>query len=197
MTLHIGVDLGTSGVKAVLLRDLTTVLAEAAHPLTISRPHIGWSEQDPDHWVAAVLGCLDDLAAKAPQDMAQVRGIGLSGQMLAALILDTDLRPIRPAMLWNDQRALDECAVLLARVPDIGQRSNGTPDPGITAAKVMWLAKHEPRAMDRARMLLLTKDYVRLVLTGDLATEASDAGGTQLLDCRRGVWDARLCAAAG
>ena len=197
MTLHIGLDLGTSGVKAVLLRDLTTVVAEAAHPLSISRPQLGWSEQDPDDWVAAVLACLDDLAAKAPDDVAQVRGIGLSGQMLAALILDGDLRPIRPAMLWNDQRAQAECATLLARMPDIGQRSNGTPDPGITAAKLLWLASHEPRAMDRARMLLLTKDYVRLVLTAEIATEASDAGGTQLLDCRLGVWDEGMCVAAG
>lgn len=195
--MHIGVDLGTTGIKAVLIEELSRVVASAAETVAVSRPHVGWSEQDPDDWVRAVVACLDRLAAEAPREMAAVRGIGLSGQMLSALILDGALRPIRPAMLWNDQRALAECAGLLARVPDIGQRTNGTPDPGITAPKLMWLAKHEPQAMARARMLMLTKDYVRLALTGDVASEPSDAGGTQLLDCRTGQWDAELCAAAG
>lgn len=197
MALHVGIDLGTSGIKAVLIEDLSRVIAVAAEPVAVSRPRIGHSEQDPDLWVTTVLACLDRLAAEAPREMAAVRGIGLSGQMLAALVLDADLRPLRPAMLWNDQRAIAECAELLAAVPDIGQRTNGTPDPGITAPKLMWLRKHEPALMDRARMLMLTKDYVRLALTGEVATEPSDAGGTQLLDVATGRWDPVLCAAAG
>ena len=197
MAVHIGIDLGTSGIKAVLIEDLSRVIAVASEPVAVSRRHVGWSEQDADLWVATVLGCLDRLAAEAPREMAAVRGIGISGQMLAALILDGDLRPLRPAMLWNDQRALAECAELLAAVPDIGQRTNGTPDPGITAPKLMWLRKHEPALMDRARMLMLTKDYVRLALTGEVATEPSDAGGTQLLDVASGQWDPGLCAAVG
>jgi xylulokinase len=197
MALHIGIDLGTSGIKAVLIEDLSRVVAVAAEPIVVSRPHVGWSEQDPELWVATVFACLDRLAADAPHAMAAVRGIGLSGQMLAALTLDEDLRPLRPAMLWNDQRALAECADLLAAVPDIGRRTNGTPDPGITAPKLMWLRKHEPALLDRARMLLLTKDYVRLALTGEVATEPSDAGGTQLFDVATGRWDPTLCAAVG
>lgn len=195
--MHIGIDLGTSGIKAVLIADLTRVIAVAAEPVAVSRPKVGYSEQDADLWVSTVFTCLDRLAAEAPKAMAAVRGIGLSGQMLCALILDADLRPLRPAMLWNDQRALAECAELLAAVPDIGRRTNGTPDPGITAPKLMWLRKHEPALMDRARMLLLTKDYVRLALTGEVATEPSDAGGTQLLDVASGQWDPALCRAAG
>ncbi len=195
--MHIGIDLGTSGIKAVLIEDLSRVVAVAAEPVAVSRPQVGHSEQDADLWVATVLACLDRLALDAPREMAAVRGIGLSGQMLAALILDADLRPLRPAMLWNDQRALAECAELLAAVPDIGRRTNGTPDPGITAPKLMWLRRHEPQVMDRARMLMLTKDYVRLALTGEVATEPSDAGGTQLLDVASGRWDPALCAAAG
>lgn len=195
--MHIGIDLGTSGIKAVLIEDLSRVVAVAAEPVAVSRPHLGWSEQDPDLWVQTVLRCLDRLAAEAPREMAAVRGIGLSGQMLAALVLDRTLRPLRPAMLWNDQRALAECAELLAAVPDIGRRTNGTPDPGITAPKLLWLRKHEPAVLDAARMLMLTKDYVRLALTGEVATEPSDAGGTQLLDVATGRWDAALCAAAG
>lgn len=197
MALHIGIDLGTSGIKAVLIEDLTRVIAVAAEPIAVSRPKVGHSEQDADLWVSTVLACLDRLAVEAPREMAAVRGIGLSGQMLAALILDDRLRPLRPAMLWNDQRALAECAELLAAVPDIGRRTNGTPDPGITAPKLMWLRKHEPALMDRARMLMLTKDYVRLALTGEVATEPSDAGGTQLLDIAAGRWDPALCAAVG
>ena len=195
--MHIGIDLGTSGIKAVLIEDLTRVIAVAAEPVAVSRPKVGYSEQDADLWVSTVFTCLDRLAAEAPKAMAAVRGIGLSGQMLCALILDADLRPLRPAMLWNDQRALAECAELLAAVPDIGRRTNGTPDPGITAPKLMWLRKHEPALMDRARMLLLTKDYVRLALTGEVATEPSDAGGTQLLDVASGQWDPAFCRAAG
>ncbi|MCU0903876.1 MAG: xylulokinase [Tabrizicola sp.] len=197
MTLHVGIDLGTSGIKAVLIEDLTRVIAVAAEPVAVSRPKVGYSEQDADLWVSTVLTCLDKLAVAAPKEMASVRGIGLSGQMLAALILDENLRPLRPAMLWNDQRALAECGALLAAVPDIGQRTNGTPDPGITAPKLMWLRKHEPALMDRARMLMLTKDYVRLALTGEVATEPSDAGGTQLMDVATGRWDKALCAAVG
>ncbi|MES2549523.1 MAG: xylulokinase [Pseudomonadota bacterium] len=197
MALHIGIDLGTSGIKAVLIEDLTRVVAVAAEPVAVSRPKVGYSEQDPDLWVSTVLACLDRLAADAPREMAAVRGIGLSGQMLCALILDEELRPLRPAMLWNDQRALVECDELLAAVPDIGRRTNGTPDPGITAPKLMWLRKHEPQLMDRARMLMLTKDFVRLALTGEVATEPSDAGGTQLLDVASGQWDAGLCAVVG
>jgi xylulokinase len=197
MALHIGIDLGTSGIKAVLLEDLVRVVAVAAEPVAVSRPRLGWSEQDADLWVTTTFACLDRLAAQAPAAMAAVRGIGLSGQMLSALILDERLRPLRPAMLWNDQRAIAECADLLAAVPDIGRRTNGTPDPGLTAPKLMWLRRHEPALMDRARMLLLTKDYVRLALTGEVATEPSDAGGTQLLDVASGCWDTGLCAAAG
>jgi xylulokinase len=197
MSLHIGIDLGTSGIKAVLFEGLDRPLAEAKRPVAVSRPRVGWAEQDPDLWVDAVFACLDQIAAAEPALMPAVAGIGLSGQMLAALLLDDALRPLRPAMLWNDQRALAECAELLARVPDIGRRTNGAPDPGITAPKLLWLARHEPAAMARARMLLLTKDCVRLALTGEVATEPTDAGGTQLFDVASGWWDAALCAAAG
>lgn len=197
MSLHIGIDIGTSGVKTVLMDGVAKVLAEAAHPIAVSIPHLGWSEQSADLWVEATFDCLDQLTAKVPDLMGAVAGIGLSGQMLTALVLDKNLKPLRPAMLWNDQRALAECAELRALCPDIGLRTNGAPDPGITLPKLMWLAKHEPRVMDLGRMLMLPKDYVRLALTGDVASEPTDAGGTQLLDCATGRWDAGLCAIVG
>lgn len=197
MTLTIGIDLGTSGIKAVLFEDAARVIGQSSRPIATSIPHLGWSEQNPDTWVTAAFACLDDLAAAHPAHMAAVAGIGLSGQMLAALLLDADLRPLRPAILWNDQRAIAECAELTALVPDIGHRTNGTPDPGITAPKLLWLARHEPHIMRDARMLMLTKDYVRLALTGEVATEPTDAGGTQLFDVATDAWDPTLCAAAG
>ena len=197
MSLHIGIDIGTSGVKAVLMDGVAKVLAEAARPIPVSIPHLGWSEQSADLWVEATFDCLDQMAAAVPGLMGAVAGIGLSGQMLAALVLDQNLKPLRPAMLWNDQRALAECAELRSLCPDIGLRTNGAPDPGITLPKLMWLAKHEPRVMDAGRMLLLSKDYVRLALTGEVASEPTDAGGTQLLDCATGTWDASLCALVG
>jgi xylulokinase len=195
--LCLGIDLGTSGIKAVILADAARVVAEAAVPVAVSIPRLGYSEQDADDWVAGVFACLDRLRAEAPSAMAGVGAIGLSGQMLAALLLDRDLRPLRPAILWNDQRAMRECDELLDRCPDIGTRTNGAPDPGLTAPKLLWLARHEPEVFARARMLLLTKDYVRLALTGEVASEPTDAGGTQLLDCATGRWDRALCAAAG
>lgn len=197
MTLAIGIDLGTSGIKCVLLEDATHVIGQAARQISTSIPFIGWSEQDADDWVSTVFSCLDELAATHADKMGSVVGIGLSGQMLSALLLDKDHKPVRPAMLWNDQRATIECQELEAKAPDIGRRTNGTPDPGITAPKLLWLAKHEPRTLDAARMLLLAKDYVRLALTGELASEPTDAGGTQLLDCASGMWDSQLCEAAG
>lgn len=197
MSLHIGIDIGTSGVKAVLMEGVASVLTAATRPIPVSIPHLGWSEQSADLWVEATFACLDQMAASNPNLMASVAGIGLSGQMLAALLLGADHRPLRPAMLWNDQRALPECAELRALCPDIGLRTNGAPDPGITLPKLMWLAKHEPRVMDAARMLLLPKDYVRLALTGEIASEPTDAGGTQLLECATGKWDASLCALVG
>ena len=197
MSLSIGIDLGTSGIKVVIFADGTRPMAQASQAIAVSIPRLGWAEQDADLWVDAVFACMNELAAGHSGLMAGVQAIGLSGQMLACLPLGRDLRPLRPAMLWNDQRAIAECADLVALVPDIGFRTNGTPDPGITAPKLMWLARHEPQVMDAARMLLLTKDYVRLALTGEVASDPTDAGGAQLLDCRTGLWDAGLCAAVG
>jgi xylulokinase len=197
MTATLGIDIGTSGVKAVIAEGVEAPLAEADAPIAVSSPHPGWSEQDPDLWCRAVTECLDRLAADRAELMARVAAIGLSGQMLGAVLIGRDDRPLRPAILWNDQRATAECAELLARVPDIGMRTNGTPDPGLTAPKLLWLARHEPAAVEAADCLLLPKDYVRLWLTGERASEPSDATGTMLMDTATAAWDAALCAAAG
>jgi len=197
VTLFAGIDLGTSGAKLCLVDEDDRFVESAVRALPVSRPQPGWSEQDPQIWIDALTACFDELAACAPADMACVAGIGLSGQMLGAVLLDGADQPVRPAILWNDQRALAECDLLVRRVPDIGRRTNGAPDPGFVAPKLLWLRAHEPEALDTARMLLLPKDYVRLWLTGERASEPTDAGGTMLLDCATGAWDAALCDAVG
>lgn len=195
MTVWAGIDMGTSGIKVALFDDDENLLAAAARQIEVSRLHPGWSEQHPDMWWQVVGDCFDELAAEQPKLMARLAGIGLSGQMLGSVLLDHNNRPLRAAMLWNDQRALTECDELLARVPDIGRRCNSAPDPGIIGPKLIWLAKHEPEILDKARLMLLPKDYVRLQLTGLVATEPTDAAGTMLMDCAGSYWDPELCRA--
>ncbi|HFQ15845.1 MAG TPA: xylulokinase, partial [Rhodobacteraceae bacterium] len=148
MSVWAGIDLGTSGIKLALFDDNEHLLAAASRPIAVSRPRPGWSEQPPDLWWRAVCSGLDELAATAPEAMARLRGIGLSGQMLGLVLLDEAQRPVRPAILWNDQRALAECRELLEKVPDIGRRSHGAPDPGIIGPKMLWLARHEPAVLE-------------------------------------------------
>lgn len=192
----LGIDLGTSGVKAVLADADDDVIASADKAIAVSSPERGWSEQDPDIWCEAVTDCLDALKADHAATMADVKAMALSGQMLGAVVIDAAHRPLRPAILWNDQRAIAESRILLERVPDIGMRTNGAPDPGLTAPKLLWLQEHEPQVVECAAMLLLPKDYVRLWLTGDVSSEPSDASGTQLMCCATSRWDPDLVTAA-
>ncbi len=197
MTLYAGIDIGTSGVKIVLVDATDKIHADASAKIDVDRPHPGWSQQHPDLWWQATCHAFDRLAAEHPNLMDRLEGIGLSGQMLGSVLLDKDDRPTHTCILWNDQRALRECEELLNRVPDMGQRTAGNPDPGMTAPKLLWLAEHEPGALERAEVLMLPKDYVRLCLTGERASEPSDAAGTLLFACRSMAWDAELAGAAG
>ena len=192
MTLYAGIDMGTSGVRVVLADGADKIHAEASVSLEVDRPHPGWSQQHPDLWWQATCKAFEQLTAEHPSLMAQVGGIGLSGQMLGSVLVDKNDRPTHTSILWNDQRALAECKELLARVPDMGMRTAGTPDPGFTAPKLLWLARHVPEALENAQILLLPKDYVRLCLTGERASEPSDAAGTLLLDCKSRSWDREL-----
>ena len=191
-----GIDLGTSGIKIALVDEEGACLASAARPSPVDIPHVGWSQQDPDQWWALSCDIFDELAANHPDLMARLKGISLSGHMLGPVLLDKENRPTTPCILWNDQRSILECAELLEKVPDIGWRTNGQPDPGLGAPKLLWLAKHMPEALDTADVLMLPKDYVALQLTGERTTEFSDASGTMLLDCASCNWDDELLAAA-
>lgn len=197
MTLYAGIDMGTSGVRVVLADGADKIHADASVSIKVDRPHPGWSQQHPDLWWQATCDVFDRLSANHPELMAQARSIGLSGQMLGSVLLNKNDQPTHTSILWNDQRALAECGEMLAAVPDMGMRTGGNPDPGLTAPKLLWLAKHVPQALEQAEVLILPKDYVRLCLTGERASDPSDAAGTLLLDCKSHSWDEELARAAG
>jgi len=197
MSVFAGIDLGTSGIKVALVDEGGDCIASAARSSPVDIPRPGWSQQDPERWWALTLDIFDDLVAGHSHLFERLEAISLSGHMLGQVLINAENRPTTPCILWNDQRATSECAELLALVPDIGRRTNGQPDPGLTAPKLLWLARHAPRALESAEMLLMPKDYVRLKLTGERFSEVTDASGTMMVDCATGVWDTELVAAAG
>ncbi|KRE11156.1 hypothetical protein ASE63_20785 [Bosea sp. Root381] len=197
MTLVLGIDLGTSGVKSVLVDEHDAVVAEASAPIPLSLPQPFWSEQDPRDWWAAVAATLDALHAAAPRRMAAVGAIGLSGQMLGVTCLDASDQVLRPAILWNDGRARAECAEIEAAVPDFAGLVGCRAMVGFPAPKLLWLARHEPEVLAKARRILLPKDYVRLRLTGVAASDHADASATLLMDTCAAAWSPALLAACG
>ena len=192
--MYIGLDLGTSGVKGIVIDDTQTVLAEATAPLTVQRPHDGWSEQDPASWITATEAVLDSLAGQV--DMGAVRGIGLSGHMHGATLLDSADQVLRPCILWNDTRSASEAAVLDDN-PDFRRLTGNIVFPGFTAPKLAWVRNHEPETFAKVAKVLLPKDYLRLWLTGEHVSEMSDAAGTAWLDVANRDWSDDLLAATG
>jgi xylulokinase len=193
--MYIGLDIGTSSVKAVLFDGAQRLLAQASHPLNVSRPRPGWSEQDPEGWWQGVLATVDRIAAE--HSLKDLRGIGLSGQMHGAVCLDCDDAVLRPAILWNDGRSFAECAEIEAAFPDSRRISGNIAMPGFTAPKLQWLRNHEPSVFERVDCVLLPKDYVRLRLTCGYVSEMSDASGTLWLDVAARDWSDDLLAATG
>ncbi len=191
--MYIGLDLGTSGLKGILIGEDQTVLAEATAPLTVSRPAEGWSEQSPSDWISAAEAVLDQLAAKG---LGAVRGIGLSGHMHGATLLDKGDEVLRPCILWNDTRSHEEAAELDGD-PMFRRLTGNIVFPGFTAPKLLWVRHNEPRIWDRVAKVLLPKDYLRLWLTGDHVGEMSDAAGTSWLDTGKRDWSDDLLAATG
>ena len=192
--MYIGLDLGTSGLKAVVLDEAQRLLAEATAPLSVSRPESGWSEQAPQEWIDAA-----DLvmrALKEATDLSGVRAIGLSGQMHGATVLDAADGVLRPAILWNDTRAAAE-ARAMDDDPAFRRITGNIVFPGFTAPKLAWMKAHEPELFGHVARVLLPKDYLRLWLTGEAVSEMSDAAGTAWLDVGARDWSAKLLAATG
>ena len=195
--LALGVDVGTSGVGVVAMDRQGEVVARADNPVELLTPRPGWTEQDPGQWVAATEAGLSAVAASVGED--RVAGIGLSGQMHGMVALDSGERVVRPALLWNDQRtasAVDEITAAVGRERLI-ERTGNPAITGFQLPKVVWLRSNEPAAFARVRRVMLPKDYVGLVLTGEAVAEPSDASGTGAYHLATGSWDAEVLRAVG
>ncbi|MEY2686036.1 MAG: hypothetical protein RL375_234 [Pseudomonadota bacterium] len=201
--MYLGLDLGTSELKALLLEDDHHIVASVGESLTVQRPHPLWSEQHPAAWWAATLRAVDRLVAEHPRAMAALRTIGLSGQMHGAVLLDEREQVLRPAILWNDGRSGAECAELEAALPDTADGrglhaiTGNLAMPGFTAPKLLWVRKHEPDIFARTRRVLLPKDWLRLMLCGEAVSDMSDAAGTLWLDVGERRWSPAVLAACG
>ena len=192
--MYLGIDIGTSSVKAVLVNDGGSLVDQASEALTVSRPQPGFSEQDPEAWWQATVKAVKALPSGL---RGAVRAVGLSGQMHGATLLDEKDRPLRPAILWNDGRSANECVELERRVPDARAITGNIVMPGFTAPKLLWVAKHEPEVFKRTAHVLLPKDYVRLKLTGEKVSDMSDASGTAWLNVGTRDWSDALLTATG
>lgn len=191
--MYLGIDLGTSAVKACVINDAGKVIASTTSPLDISHPFDGACEQHCADWWNATVDAIRQIEASVRH---HIQAIGLSGQMHGAVVLGADKRPLRSVILWNDTRAEHECRDLEKTMPEIGQVSGVLPMPGFTAPKLLWLSKHEPAVHAKIRHVLLPKDYIGMCLHGELVTDPSDAAGTSLLNQKRVAWDQRLCDAS-
>ena len=194
--MYLGLDLGTSGVKAMLIDGDQRIVGSANGALDVSRPHPGWSEQDPADWIRAAKEAVSGLKASFPAELGAVKGLGLSGQMHGATLLDGDDKVLRPCILWNDTRSYREAAALDAH-PRFRRITGNIVFPGFTAPKLVWVRDNEPDIFSRVAKVLLPKDYLRLWLTGEHISEMSDSAGTSWLDTGGRKWSSELLAATG
>jgi xylulokinase len=196
----LGIDVGTSGTKTLLLSDNGKVLATAESPHTLLTPKPGWSEQLPENWYAAAAAATRAAIRKARVKPASIRAVGLSGQMHGSVFLDARGRVLRPALLWNDQRTAAQCAQIESTAGGRAALLQMVSNPaltGFTAPKILWLRENEPAKYEKCRQILLPKDYLRFRLTGEFATEVSDASGTLLLNVKTRAWHEGLIGLLG
>ena len=190
----LGIDLGTSGTKTVLFDQAGGVVASATVEYPMAQPHNGWAEQDPADWWRAAVATIRQVLAESGVEPGDVKALGISGQMHGLVMLDEAGEVLRPSIIWADQRTQAECDEITERVG--AQRLiEITANPaltGFTASKILWVRNHQPEIYARCRHILLPKDYVRYRLTGDYATEVSDASGMQLLDVPHRCWSAEM-----
>jgi xylulokinase len=199
MPLFLGIDTGTSGTKAVLIDETGSLLASITQEYELSTPHPQWAEQHPDtDWWEAAQIVIRAVLAKAGVSGDQIGGIGLTGQMHGSVFLDKAGKVLRPALLWCDARTGVECAEITEAIGGTKKLYETIGQPvftSFTAPKIVWLRKHEPQVYARVAQVLLPKDYIRYKLTGEYATEVSDASGTSLLDVRKRDWSPAMLSA--
>ena len=194
MTHLLGIDLSTTGAKALLIDREGRVVSSATNPLNLSTPYPLWSEQDPHEWWTAAAASIKQALAGANVSGENIAAIGLTGQMHGLVLLDEQGHVLRPAILWNDQRCGAECDEIRARVgrEKLVQITGNDALTGFTAPKILWVEKHEPEVHRRIRHILLPKDYIRYKLTDVLAMDKADGSGTMLFDLRRRTWSLEL-----
>lgn len=190
--MFLGIDIGTSSVKAVLVDEDEKVVGQASSPLQVDRPQPLYSEQDPDAWWHATVSAVGNLPGA---ERSAVKSIGLSGQMHGATLLDRYDQPLRPAILWNDGRSTRECLELEELEPRAREITGNIVMPGFTAPKLMWVRHNQPDIFQRTASVLLPKDYVRLKLTGEKVSDMSDAAGTSWMDVANRDWSDDMLAA--
>jgi len=188
--MFLGIDLGTSAIKLLVINESNSVLAESNIPLDLSRPHPLWSEQEPEEWWRGLLKGIEDL--KSQTSLSDLKGIGLSGQMHGAVLLDKKGEVLRPAILWNDGRSGKECLELEDAVPDLHQITGNQAMPGFTAPKLLWICKNEPKIFNKIRTVLLPKDFLRFRLCGEAISDMSDSSGTLWMDTAARDWSEKI-----
>ena len=191
MSIFLGIDVGTSGTKTIAIDEQGTILAESTATYPAYHPRPLWSEQDPEDWWQATVKTVRAVVKQAKLKPADVKAIGLSGQMHGSVFLDRNGQVVRRALLWNDQRTVAECAEIESRAGGRKRLIKLVANPaltGFTAPKILWLRNHEPENFAKTVKVLLPKDDIRRRLTGEFATEVSDASGMLLLDVANGTW---------
>ncbi|MBU2879931.1 xylulokinase [Aliiglaciecola lipolytica] len=195
--MFLGIDLGTSGVKVIILDEQDRLLAQASGSLSVSRPAPLFSEQNPADWWLATCTAIEELKNTHSALLQSVKAIGLSGQMHGATLLDKDNKVIRPAILWNDGRSASQCLELEKREPNSRSITGNIAMPGFTAPKLVWLKEYEPENFAKVAKVLLPKDYLRFLMTGDFASDMSDSAGTLWLDVEKRAWSEKMLTATG
>ncbi|SVC40398.1 uncharacterized protein METZ01_LOCUS293252, partial [marine metagenome] len=190
--MYLGIDVGTSGVKVVLTNDGNNIIAAETSELNVMRPQHGWSEQDPNDWWYATNKAVENIKKKFSKQLKQVQGIGLSGQMHGLTALDAFDQPLRPSILWNDTRSFEEAKYLDETEPLFRSVGGNVVMPGFTAPKALWLKRNELNIFNKIETILLPKDFVRLLMTGEKCSDMSDSSGTLWLDIEKRNWSEEL-----
>lgn len=193
--MYLGLDYGTSEIKALLLDGSGSIVCTHGLPLSIQRPYPQWSEQSAAEWWQVTDDLMAAMREKAGGAWAEIKAVGLSGQMHGAVLLDQNGNVLRPVILWNDTRSAAECAELEAAVPALHEITGNLAMPGFTAPKLLWVKKHEPEIFVQTASVLLPKDYIRFLMTGKKVSDMSDAAGTLWLDVAKRDWSDEVLAA--
>jgi len=191
----LGLDIGTSGVKALLISKEGEIAGEGTEQYPLSTPQSGWAEQNPDDWWQATKRVINKLISASDIQAEEIAGLSFSGQMHSSVFLDDKLEVIRPAILWSDTRTTKQCREIEDKAGGLEELIGHVSNPaleGFTAPKILWLKENEPQNYEKVNHVLMPKDYIRYKLTGEIYTEVSDAAGTLLLDVESKDWDLEL-----